>query len=221
MSRCLYEKLVASQMSPSIAFVNYISTLETSQELPPRNHLTCSGWLISTSTSSKASECLSSEALLESASVSFEAALEHGATVIISGSNMPKLERTRARLTAEYSDLPKDRIHLRDCNLADGPNQEANIKALLDAVTDGGKSKLNHIVHTAGGSLGILPVTEFTTEKWLQATTVRVLTGIFIAKFANQYLEWPADSSITFDVRSQRPQARAKVGDCGRVRRSY
>jgi NAD(P)-dependent dehydrogenase (short-subunit alcohol dehydrogenase family) len=82
--------------------------------------------------------------------------------------------------------------------LADGPNQEVNIKALFDAVTDGGKNKLDHIVHTAGDALGLLPVTEFTTEKWLQITTVRVLTSIFIAKLAKQYVEWSADSSITF-----------------------
>jgi NAD(P)-dependent dehydrogenase (short-subunit alcohol dehydrogenase family) len=127
-----------------------------------------------------------------------ESAIEHGATVIVSGSNMPKLERTKEKLLAEYPDLPANRVQLRDCNLADSANQEANIKALLDAVTDGGKNKLDHVVHTAGDALGLLPVTDFTTETWLKISTVRVLTSIFIAKFANQYVEWSADSSITF-----------------------
>jgi NAD(P)-dependent dehydrogenase (short-subunit alcohol dehydrogenase family) len=126
-----------------------------------------------------------------------EAVLEHGAQVIISGSNMPKLERTRNRLTTEYPDLPKDRIRLRECNLADAPNQEANIKGLLDEVTDGGKNKLSHVVHTAGDALGVVPIAEFTTEKWHQICTVRLLTGIFVAKFSKQYMENSADSSIT------------------------
>ena len=136
-----------------------------------------------------------------------EAALEHGATIIVSGSNMPKLERTRERLTAEYPDLPKDRIQLRDCNLADAANQEANIKALLDEVTDGGKNKLHHIVHTAGDALGITPVTEFTTDKWLKLSTVRLLAGMFLAKYAAVYLEVTADSSITITsgVNSHKP----------------
>lgn len=126
-----------------------------------------------------------------------EAAIEFGATVAISGSNMPKLERTRERLLSQYPGVSKDRIILKDCNLGNSANMESNIKALFDAVTDGGKHKLDHVVHTAGDALGIIPVTDFTTDKWLRITNVRVLTGIFVAKFANEYINWSADSSIT------------------------
>lgn len=142
-----------------------------------------------------------------------EAALEHGATVFISGSNMPKLERTRDRLTAEYPDLPKERIQLKDCDLADAAKQEANIKGLLDFVTKNGKNKLNHIVHTAGDSLGIVPVADFTADKWMQLTTVRLLTSIFIAKYAADYVEWSADSSLTFTsgVNTHKPQPKWSI----------
>ena len=127
-----------------------------------------------------------------------EAALELGATVAISGSNMPKLEKTRDRLVAQYPGIARDRIILKDCDLADSTSMEANIKALFGAATDGGKHKLDHVVHTAGDALGIITLAEFTAEKWEQITRVRTLTCIFTAKFANQYLHESPDSSITF-----------------------
>ena len=137
-----------------------------------------------------------------------EAALEHGATVFISGSNMPKLERTRERLITEYPDLPKDRIKLRACDLSDVSNQEANIKGLFEDITDSGTNKLNHTAHTAGDSPAATPITEFTTDLWLKSCTVRVLTSMFIAKSAHQFMEVSADSSITLTsgLNTHKPQ---------------
>jgi NAD(P)-dependent dehydrogenase (short-subunit alcohol dehydrogenase family) len=136
-----------------------------------------------------------------------EAALEHGATVFITGSNSSKLEKTVERLTAAYPDLPTERISTRACDLADAANQETNIRALFGWVTDGGKIKLNHIVHSAGDRLNITPVSEITAEIMHKKFTVRLMTAMFIGKLAPKYLDWSANSSITFTsgVNSRKP----------------
>jgi NAD(P)-dependent dehydrogenase (short-subunit alcohol dehydrogenase family) len=137
-----------------------------------------------------------------------EACLEHGATVFVTGSNQAKLDKTVGRLTMAYPDIPKDRIHIQTCDLADADNQENNIRTLFEAVTGDGKTKLNHIVHTAGDKLNITPVTDVTAEIMHKKLTVRLMTAMFISKLAPNYLEWTPDSSITVTsgVNASKPQ---------------
>lgn len=77
-----------------------------------------------------------------------EGCLEHGATVIISGSNQPNLDKTVQRLKTSYLDISPTQIITHVCDLSDADALDNNIKSLLSSATESGK--LNHIVYTAG-----------------------------------------------------------------------
>lgn len=126
-----------------------------------------------------------------------EGCVEQGATVIISGSNTPKLEKTVERLTAAYPDIPKSRYIIHACDLGDATNQEANIKALFEAVTNGGKTKVNHVAYTAGDARKTVPIAEMTAQDFYRACTVRVIGSMTVAKLLPAYIEVAADSSLT------------------------
>lgn len=79
-----------------------------------------------------------------------EACIEQGATaVIISSSNPTRVKASVARLQRSY---PSKASHISGfaCDLAQEDELERNIVALLDAATDGGAQKLDHIAYTAG-----------------------------------------------------------------------
>jgi len=136
-----------------------------------------------------------------------EACVEQGATVIITGSNTPKLEKTLERLTTSYPDVPKSRYIIHACDLADAINQEANVKALFDAVTDGGKTKINHVTFTAGDALNLIAIADITPEAWHKRGTVRLMGSMTVAKLLPKYIEPSADSSLTLTtgVNTTRP----------------
>jgi len=126
-----------------------------------------------------------------------EGALEHGAQVIISGSNEENLARAVQRLRASYPDTPADRIATHACDLSEETALDANIAALLEAVTAAGAQKLNHVVFTAGDAFAPNPIAAANLALFQHAQTVRLLAPIMIAKHAAAHVAQSADSSMT------------------------
>ncbi len=126
-----------------------------------------------------------------------EAALEHGATVIIAGSNQGKTDTKVKELEESYPDA-RGRIFGQACDLSDLQEQEKNIVALFDYATDNKTKKLDHIVNTAGDGLINPPLSEFDLEIITKAQTVRAIAPLMLAKHAATYLNNAPSSSVTF-----------------------
>lgn len=126
-----------------------------------------------------------------------EACVEHGSTVIISGSNPPKLLTTVQRLKSSYPNIASSQIITHACDLSNKEELESNIQTLLSAVTDGAKSKLNHVVFTAGDARSLTSVSEVTVEQFEKNQIVRNIAPLIIAKYLPEYLEKSPDSSYT------------------------
>lgn len=126
-----------------------------------------------------------------------EAALENGATVIISGSKQDKVDRKLKELHDSHQDA-EGRILGKTCDLSDLQNQEENIVALLDFASDGNTKKLDHIVNTTGDGLHNPPFSELSVEVIHNALPVRIIAPLLLAKHARTYLNPAATSSIAF-----------------------
>lgn len=136
-----------------------------------------------------------------------EACFEFGANVIITGSNAERLEKTIERLQRSYGDL-QSRVTAHSCDLSNEANLESNVVKLLQAATDNGRNKLNHIAFSAGDSFAIEKVTGVTIPMLRRQEVVRFLGPVMIAKHLNEYMEISADSSftITGGVNSWKPR---------------
>lgn len=126
-----------------------------------------------------------------------EACVEHGCTVIISGSNAPKLGETVLRLRTSYPHLESSQIIIHACDLSDKDALESNIQRLLSVVTRETKSKINHVVFTAGDARSLRSLPEVTVEQFEKNQVVRNIAPIIIAKHLPQYMENTPDSSYT------------------------
>ncbi|PQE18695.1 hypothetical protein CJF30_00009676 [Rutstroemia sp. NJR-2017a BBW] len=81
-----------------------------------------------------------------------EAALEHGAKVIITGSKQTKLTDTTSRLLGNYDaseDKPSSRVFSHVCDLSEQEAMEKNLITLLEAATN---SKANNVYPGCGKS---------------------------------------------------------------------
>lgn len=136
-----------------------------------------------------------------------EACFEFGANVIITGSSPERLEKTIQRLQKSYGDL-QSRVTAHACDLSDEANLESNIVKLLQAGTDYGSKKLNHIAFSAGDSIVIEKIADVTIPTVRKQEIVRFLGPVMIAKHLNEYMEISADSSftITGGVNSWKPR---------------
>jgi NAD(P)-dependent dehydrogenase (short-subunit alcohol dehydrogenase family) len=138
-----------------------------------------------------------------------EAALEHGADIIISSSNPAKLEKTIERLKTTYpSQAEKQRIVTHACNLSEASNLDSNLEILLKAATDNGATKLNHIVFTAGDALVRPALKDITPDVINKANTVRYIAPMMLAKHISNFMEIsPASSYIlTGGATSHKPR---------------
>jgi NAD(P)-dependent dehydrogenase (short-subunit alcohol dehydrogenase family) len=127
-----------------------------------------------------------------------EGAIEHAASVIVSGSTQEKLTRALQHLqtcTSPFVDKPE--ISGCTCNLIDPVMQEQNLDALLQYATNGGVEKLDHVVFTAGDNIGIPKINEATIESWQALQAVRVTAPIMLAKLLPKYIQMVATSSLT------------------------
>ena len=136
-----------------------------------------------------------------------EALLESGAAqVILASSNQDKVNNKIKSLQASYPSKAS-RVSGFTCNLSDRAALEPNIKTLLDQATNNGQNKLDHIVHTAGDGLAVIPVDQVDLDKVIQAGMVRYFSTFIFAKFAKQYINPGPKSSITLTTgtASERP----------------
>lgn len=125
-----------------------------------------------------------------------EACVEHGATVFITGSNAERLQKTVQRLKDSYSSLESFQVITHTCDLSDAINLDKNLESLLSKVTDGGSSKLDHVVFTAGDGLTMKPISELTAES-CATSTVRTVAPMLLSKHLLTYLEKSPDSTFT------------------------
>ena len=120
-----------------------------------------------------------------------EAALEHGATIVISSSSASRIDKAISRLLESYPSA-RDRISGLSCDLGTSATLEQNVKGLFEKV-----GKLNHVIHTAGDSLAQMTLESATLDRIQQAGNVRFFAPLMIAKYAIQYLPRESKSSIT------------------------
>jgi len=142
-----------------------------------------------------------------------EAALEHGAHVVVSGSNEARLSAALSRLrqspvasfkgesaagTTDNDAADSDPlVSGTTCDLSDNATMEANIDKLLRFATADGQRKLDHVVLTAGDPIKIVPVSEATPEEIMRVMTVRYTGAIILAKLLPKYQYQSHTSSLT------------------------
>lgn len=96
-----------------------------------------------------------------------EAVVENGATVFISSSSQKRVGEAVSRIQKTY---PSKKEHVKGivCNLG-SEDMESNIVAALKQATEEGK--LDHVIHTAGDSIAMLPLKDLTLENIRKAGT--------------------------------------------------
>lgn len=90
-----------------------------------------------------------------------EAVVENGAIVFISSSSQKRVDDAVSRIQKSYPSK-KNNVKGIVCNLG-GEDMEDNIVAALEESTK--EAKLDHVIHTAGDSLAMLPLKDLTLEK--------------------------------------------------------
>lgn len=130
-----------------------------------------------------------------------EALLEHGAKIVISGSNTESLQRAVGRLQKTYPDVKSDRIVTAACDLVQTDTLEARLRELLQEVASKDPQKIDHVVFTAGNQFdaaGGITGTDIPLVHDIMA--VRVYAPILIAKViaTTDYINKSASTSFTF-----------------------
>lgn len=125
-----------------------------------------------------------------------EAALEHGAHVVLASSNPAKLQNAASRLRESYPELTAEQsVTTHACDLSDTSNLEGNLDSLLKAATAAGK--LNHVVFTAGDALKIPGLFDLTPSIIQQAGVVRFVAPLLLAKLLHKYMDLSVQNSFT------------------------
>jgi NAD(P)-dependent dehydrogenase (short-subunit alcohol dehydrogenase family) len=124
-----------------------------------------------------------------------EAALEHGATVIISGSGSAKLVAAINKLKRTYPELAGN-VQGYTCDLSQPQALEANVSAIFREACPDALSKLNHIVFCAGNAIKPMPIVDATADSFQSVSYVRLLGSAMVAKLAPKYLVPGPESSI-------------------------
>ncbi|KAI8627217.1 putative short-chain dehydrogenase [Xylariaceae sp. FL1651] len=125
------------------------------------------------------------------------ACIEHGCTVIISGSNESSLANSVQRLRASYPHITPSQIITHACDLSSKEDLESNVQKLLAAVTSEAREKLDHVVFTAGDARSLQSVAEVTLAQFDKNQVVRNVAPIIVAKYLPRFLQPGPDSSYT------------------------
>ncbi|KAJ4296212.1 hypothetical protein N0V90_006257 [Kalmusia sp. IMI 367209] len=140
-------------------------------------------------------------------------ALSNGAIVTISGSAQPKVDAKVQELQSFYPSAQVSGVAL---DLSDTANLEANLKDLLEKVTENGGKKLDHIVHCAGDALKLPKIHEITAENGLAGFHVRWLAAALIGKLlatgAYMYQKKSSSFTITGGTNTAKPMAGWTMG---------
>ncbi|KAJ5928512.1 NAD(P)-binding protein [Penicillium verhagenii] len=137
-----------------------------------------------------------------------EASIEYGAQVILSSSSQSKLDNAVARLQAAYpTQTSTNPLKTHVCDLSDAANLDANIESLLQAATNNGTHKLNHVVTTAGDALKIPALKEIDAQKIYSGMNVRLVAPAVMVKYLPKYMDSSPSNSFTLTsgVRSRKP----------------
>lgn len=138
-----------------------------------------------------------------------EAAIEHGAQVIISGSNQDKLDGAISRLAKQYPSTKPGQVASAAIDLAELESLDSRLHSLLDQVTSGGAKLIDHIIFTADATRGVPSLDKVTPGDVEQVLRLRIFSSSILAKVVAEttYLSRSADSSITFTngVNGHRP----------------
>lgn len=146
------------------------------------------------------------------------AALEHGASIILSSSKEEKVQSAISRLQQLYPDPSfTSRITGKAYDLSDQSTLETTITSLLDYATspsifpntttpkennNNEKVLLNHIIYTSGTRPSRIPIspttTNLTPQLYTQSETLRVLAPLMLGKYAKSYMVDEHTSSMTF-----------------------
>lgn len=132
-----------------------------------------------------------------------EAVLEHGASIVISGSKPENLTTTVARLQEAYPHVKNEDIGTVACDLLQTEVLEEKLRTVFKAASDQGKRKIDHIVFTAGDALDVAGGITGTDAQVVQKLmAVRVLAPTLIAKVIATSAEYvnndSARTSFTF-----------------------
>ncbi|KAL1976462.1 hypothetical protein VTN31DRAFT_2744 [Thermomyces dupontii] len=126
------------------------------------------------------------------------AALEHGATVIVSSSKPEKVSNAIQRLKEAYADPDYHaRIAGYPCDLGNRETVEQNLNSVLDKATENRTALLDHVVFTAGDQLEVRAVEDLSIEYINKVGNVRFITPLILAKLARKYMKIADSSSIT------------------------
>ncbi|RYP73574.1 hypothetical protein DL769_004189 [Monosporascus sp. CRB-8-3] len=146
-----------------------------------------------------------------------EAAVEHGARVIISGSNETKLSKAVDRLRASFAVLDQGLPPAEKgapptgtvCDLANEEALESNLESLLQFATSDGQSRLDHVVFTAGDPFEARKLQDVTAAHIARTYVVRATAPVVLAKLlVPRYIHRvPASSyTLTGGVNAEKPQ---------------
>ncbi|KAJ9617003.1 hypothetical protein H2200_000724 [Cladophialophora chaetospira] len=124
-----------------------------------------------------------------------EAAVEHGAIVVVASSKQEKVDSAVQRIQKAYPNA-LDRVCGTRVDLS-SQNVEERIMALYEFATEAGKHKLDHVVLTMGDSFGPIPLANVTPQDILDVYQVRIIGSTILAKIAMRYLNISASSSFT------------------------
>ena len=124
-----------------------------------------------------------------------EASVEFGGTVFVASSKQESVDNAIKSLKESYPEA-KDRVSGGVINLR-SDNVESDLKKLFDAVTDGGKDTLDHIVDTSGDGVGSLKLDSVTIDELQHSMQLRYIGMVMIAKVGSQYLKKAYTSSFT------------------------
>ncbi|GJC94767.1 short-chain dehydrogenase/reductase family oxidoreductase [Colletotrichum higginsianum] len=125
-----------------------------------------------------------------------EASVEFGARVVVASRSQERVDDAVKKLVTSYPDAG-NRIRGHVVNLY-GNESEASITGLFESITDGGRDQVDHVVETAGESIGSLTLPEVTPQRIAEATSSRVTGSVMLAKVVGSYLKKAHTSSLTF-----------------------
>lgn len=131
-----------------------------------------------------------------------QAAVEHGASVIVSSSKATKVADAVSRLQTIHTPLPStaDEVAVAAgfaCDLGDAGTLEANLRALLESATTNRTHLLDHVVYTAGDALTAASMANATAESLQRQQVVRLLGPTLLGKLLPNYIHNAARSSYT------------------------
>ncbi|GJN68173.1 short-chain dehydrogenase [Purpureocillium lilacinum] len=133
-----------------------------------------------------------------------EAALEHGAQVIVSSSNEDKVSNAIERLRKVACPLEPNhsasggaRVTGTTCNVGDPATLNANLKALLEFATTSRTQLLDHVVYTVGDDIVVATYRESTVEDLQSRQFVRLTAPAILGGLLPDYVNKAPTSSYT------------------------